>query len=199
MGETREQEWERFRKTMAALPADIILLNSRSFCKRELQKSPNWVVAMKIFGLGSTFARMLCLEHGFDPDGSKFQRPAPEAQAADDEFYYVADFRPEWRGKRYVTFWRPKNAGYAFPLPWAGRYTRAEIENGGGYYTKREGRRYVRCAIRCSIVEAMGVAPEAGDIDGDVGLVVLKTAANRKALVASRLRPVSPAPDVGGR
>lgn len=93
------------------------------------------------------------------------------------DLYYVADFRPEWRHKPYVTFWRPEDAGYCYPLPWAGRYTRAEIEAGGSYYTKREGRRFIRFAVPCSIVDAMGTAPEAREIDGDTGPVVRKTAA----------------------
>ncbi|HEV7285618.1 MAG TPA: hypothetical protein VGN75_12240 [Kaistia sp.] len=113
------------------------------------------------------------------------------------ELYYVVDLRPEWQSKPYVTFWRPKNAGYSFPLPWAGRYTRAEIEEGGSYYTKNEGRRRIRFAVPCATADAMGAEPDAKMIDGDVGPVVFKTPANRKALIAARLRLAFPLPTGG--
>ena len=105
-----------------------------------------------------------------------------------DDLYYIVDLRPEWRRKPYITFWRPDNAGYAFPLPWAGKYSSLTVENGGGYYTNRDGRRWVRFAVPCGVVDAMGVLPKANEIDGDVGPVVTATAQNRRALIAARLR-----------
>lgn len=40
--------------------------------------------------------------------------------------FFIVDLRPEWRGNPYVTLWRPDDAGYAYPLPWAGRYSKAQ-------------------------------------------------------------------------
>lgn len=87
--------------------------------------------------------------------------------------FYIVDLRPKWSGNPYVTFWRPDNAGYAYPLPWAGKYDLQTVIEGGDYYTTREGRSLIRFAVRCEIVEAMGVTPSPGKIDGDVGPVVL--------------------------
>jgi len=61
--------------------------------------------------------------------------------------YYVADMRASWLRLRYVTFWRPDNKGYAYPLAWAGKYDRKTIINGGDYYTVRCGRELVRFAV----------------------------------------------------
>lgn len=46
-----------------------ILANARRICKRSFQRSPNWVLAMEAFGLGSTWAWALCERIGVDPDG----------------------------------------------------------------------------------------------------------------------------------
>ena len=98
-----------------------------------------------------------------------------------DEFFIV-DLRREFRGKPYITFWRPKNANYAYPLPWSGRYLRADIDAAGGYYAAKEGRSLVRFAVPCEVAERLGSPPGPGMVDGDVGPVVVNNAANRKAL-----------------
>lgn len=105
---------------------------------------------------------------------------------ADADLFYVADFRSEWSRKPCVTFWRPEDAGYAYPLPWSGRYTRCEIVP--GYHDRRDGRRLIRFAVPCAVVDALGAEPPAGLIDGNCGPVVLNTAANRQALRNARLR-----------
>lgn len=99
--------------------------------------------------------------------------------------FYVADVRPEWRSNPYITFWRPKNCGYAYPLVWSGRYKQEELKP--GYHDRKEGRVFIRFAVPCSIVEAIGVAPGPGMIDGNAGPVVLNTAQNRRALRTKRL------------
>lgn len=105
---------------------------------------------------------------------------------ADTKLFYVADFRPEWSKNPCVTFWRPESAGYAYPLPWSGRYTRDEVIP--GYHDKREGRRLIRFAVPCAVVDALGAMPPAGLIDDNSGPVVLNTADNRRALRNARLR-----------
>jgi hypothetical protein len=110
--------------------------------------------------------------------------------------YYIADMRPEWRGKPYITFWRPKDAGYAFPLPWSGRYAAETVIAGGSYYTLREGRSLIRFAVPVEAVERIATAPKPRDIDGDVGPVVANNGANRRALRAAAFLP---SPSTGGR
>jgi len=106
--------------------------------------------------------------------------------------YYIVDLRPEFSG-RYITFWRPDNAGYAYPLPWAGRYSQATVDEAGSYYhgSKDHRTRVDRFPVPCEIVERFGVAPAPGAIDGDVGPVVPRTEEIRKALKAAKYRPAS--------
>ena len=96
--------------------------------------------------------------------------------------FYICDLRPEWRWKWAVTFWRPDDNGYAFPLPWAGKYTAQRVNEGGSYYTAKEGKTLIRFPVPCDVVEAMGISPPPRHIDGDVGPVVLNIGKNRIAL-----------------
>jgi len=108
-----------------------------------------------------------------------------------DEFFIV-DIRPEWHRNPYVTFWRPKNSNYAYPLAWAGRYTREQIEEGGSYYALKEGGRWHRFPVRCAEVEALATSmPGAGIVDGDVGPVVPQTAAIVAKLKRLKIIPQS--------
>lgn len=96
--------------------------------------------------------------------------------------FVICDLRPEWRWKPYVTFWRPDDAGYAYPLIWAGNYTEEAVVAGGRYYTASENGKLVRFAVPRSAVEAFAVPPNPKEIDGDAGPVVPNTAAFRKKL-----------------
>lgn len=98
-----------------------------------------------------------------------------------DEFY-ICDLRPVWRKQKYVTFWRPKNANYAWALSWSGKYDRDTIKNANGYYYENDGTTRIRFPVPCHIADAIGVAPKKGDIDGDAGPVVLNTVKNRAIL-----------------
>jgi hypothetical protein len=113
------------------------------------------------------------------------ERPEPP-----DEFYIV-DLRSVWKRNPYITFWRPRDAGYAYPLPWAGRYTKANVDEGGRYYygSKDHKTRIDRFPVRCDVVERYGVQPAPGHIDGDAGPVVPNTKEIRQALKAARYRP----------
>lgn len=94
--------------------------------------------------------------------------------------YCIASIRHTRREHRYITFWRPDDKGYAWPLPWAGRYSAERVLAELSYYNN--GERSI--AVRAEAAEALGEPPQSGDVDGDVGPVVRNTAANWKALLA---------------
>lgn len=45
----------------------VIFANARRICKREYQRSANWVLVSELFGLGSTYSFGLCRLFGVDP------------------------------------------------------------------------------------------------------------------------------------
>lgn len=96
--------------------------------------------------------------------------------------FVICDLRAEWRRNPYVTFWRPDNAGYAYPLGWAGDYSEEAVTQGGRYYTAFENGELIRFAAPRSAVEAFAIPPNPKEIDGDAGPVVPNTAAFRKKL-----------------
>jgi hypothetical protein len=104
------------------------------------------------------------------------------------QLFFIADLRPSFGGA-CVTLWRPDNAGYAYPLPWAGRYDRETIEAAPGYYATAEGGRYLRFPVPCAAVEALAREPWPGMIDGDAGPVVPNNKATRAALRRARWLP----------
>lgn len=101
--------------------------------------------------------------------------------------YVICDLRPEWRRMPYVTFWRPDDAGYAYPLSWAGDYSEGRVREGRSYYTARKGRSLIRFAVLREVAERYSHAPTPGMIDGDAGPVVGNTPENRKALRSAAL------------
>lgn len=103
--------------------------------------------------------------------------------------YYIVDVRPEWRRKPYITLWRPNDAGYAFPLPWAGKYDRARVDANPDYYATKEDARFIRFPVPCEAVERLGVNPAPRMIDGDAGPVIPNTAKVRTALRHARYLP----------
>lgn len=96
--------------------------------------------------------------------------------------FLICDLRPDWTSRPYVTFWRPKNANYAYPLSWAGDYTEAEVMEGGSYYVTYEDGHLIRFPVERSAVEPLAVDPAAGMIDGDAGPVIRNTSAFRRKL-----------------
>lgn len=106
--------------------------------------------------------------------------------------FFIVDVRRAWAGQPYATLWRPDNAGYAYPLPWAGRYTREQIDAAPNLYhatrygTKRTLDRY---PVPCAVVEALAVSPAPGVVDGDAGPVVPNSAPIRAALRKARYVP----------
>lgn len=101
----------------------------------------------------------------------------------------ICDLRPEWRGKPFITFWRPDDAGYAWPLSWAGDYRPEQVANGGSYYTKFKGRSLIRFAVPRAMAESIAIAPPPGKIDSDAGPVVLNTPYHRRKLRNAAFTP----------
>jgi hypothetical protein len=108
-----------------------------------------------------------------------------------EQEYYIADMRPEWRGNPYITFWRPKNAGYAYPLSWAGRYSAASVADGSGYYTTRTGRSLIRFAVLAEVADRIAIDPGPGMIEGNAGPVVINSVENRRRLRRTAFLPQS--------
>jgi len=101
--------------------------------------------------------------------------------------YYIVDMRRD-SGCPYITLWRPNNAGYCWPLVWAGRYQEEAICGKPGYYWLQEGRRFLRFPVRCDLVEQIAIPPARHMVDGDAGPVIPNTPAGRRYLVRKRLR-----------
>ena len=120
-----------------------------------------------------------------------------------ERLYFIVDLRREWTGNPYITLWGPNCGGYAYPLPWAGRYTAAEIESRGDYLTCRrylDGKGFVgvwdRFGVACDEIERHATAPDLvgqGRIDGNAGPVVRNSAAMRAYLRRVRYVLASPA------
>ena len=119
---------------------------------------------------------------------------------AGEAAYFVVDLRAEFRRNPYITLWRPDDAGYCYPLPWAGRYSKTKIDAGGGYYSaswadKRGRRRFLRFPVLTHDAEALAVPPARGIIDGNAGPALRNNAETRAKLLALRYgtdkRPLS--------
>ncbi|MDE5061295.1 hypothetical protein OZD67_04150 [Wolbachia endosymbiont of Drosophila nikananu] len=110
--------------------------------------------------------------------------------------YVIVDLRAAWARRKFLTFWRPNFAGYAYPLLWAGDYTSATVIEKDEYLTRRRysvatGKytgKWERFAVLRSVAEAIATAPPLGQIDGNAGPVVLNNKQNRDHLIANRLR-----------
>ncbi|MDW5314980.1 hypothetical protein [Rhizobium sp. PL01] len=98
------------------------------------------------------------------------------------ESFLICDLREDWMRRPYITFWRPNNANYAYPLTWSGDYPRATVDEKANYYTERRGRILLRFAVPRDVAEAISEAPEPGRIDGDAGPVVRNSGVNRRIL-----------------
>jgi len=99
----------------------------------------------------------------------------------------ICDIRRKWRGQGLVTFWRPTNNGYCYPLSWAGHYSPEDVARELSYYAVKEGGRWQRFPVTLAFAMALAVPPSPGQIDGDAGPVVRNTRENRAKLVAARI------------
>lgn len=69
----REVEGRRIDRDVAALVPDPavarrVFHGARRVCARQWQRSPNWVLAMELYGTGSTYAHVICRRIGIDPN-----------------------------------------------------------------------------------------------------------------------------------
>ncbi len=109
--------------------------------------------------------------------------------------FYIVDLRSKWQKRPYISFWRPGSAGYAYPLIWAGKYTKAEIDRHASYFSRRD-REQLRFPVLCVEVEKLAIqTPADGLIDGNSGPVVLNTAKIRLTLKLHRYLPPIKADD----
>lgn len=99
--------------------------------------------------------------------------------------FYVISLKHSHKRDRYITFWRPENKGYAWPLSWAGRYTREQIEQSTEYYNNGSD----TIAVPCDFIETLAVAPFPKTIDNDAGPVVLNTVDHWRALLHMVIEP----------
>ncbi|KXV23870.1 hypothetical protein AD942_11090 [Gluconobacter japonicus] len=114
----------------------------------------------------------------------------------DTDQYIIVDLRSAWARKPFISFWRPDFAGYAYPLSWAGDYSRATVIEKGSYLTRRrysattdrDTGKWECFAVLRSVAEAIGIEPPPGQIDGNAGPVVVNNKQNRDYLIANRLR-----------
>ncbi len=98
--------------------------------------------------------------------------------------YFIIDIRPEWRRHKYITFWRPDAKGYTWPLSWAGRYNKEQIDAEGYYYCNTNGsKELIRFPVLCDDVLSLQLTPpDCGDIDGDKGPVLKNSLKIRRKL-----------------
>lgn len=47
------------------------IINARRISGTKFKKAANWVLAMEVLGLGSTYAWFLCERHGLDPEATR--------------------------------------------------------------------------------------------------------------------------------
>jgi len=112
-----------------------------------------------------------------------------------DQAFMIVDLRREFRGNPYITLWRPENAGYAYPLPWAGRYSLDELQASPAYYAQRRHgcpRAFDRWPVPVHVVERLAIPPAPGRIDGDAGPVLRNDERTRRALRRARFLPPPP-------
>jgi hypothetical protein len=115
----------------------------------------------------------------------------PSRCSAREPQFFIVDIRQDWRKQKYITFWRPNNSNYAWPLSWAGRYDKSVVDSEPSYYCNTNGgKSLVRFPVACEIVEAMVLTePDNGDIDGNAGPVLRNSEKVRRKLRASAYIP----------
>jgi hypothetical protein len=110
--------------------------------------------------------------------------------------FYIIDLRPSFAKNPYITVWRPNDAGYAYPLPWAGKYSKERVGERPGYYAARESSKsgktdiLLRFPVPCAVVEALAIPrPRPSIIDGGAGPVLVNDARTRAALRRAKYLP----------
>lgn len=68
----RLSEYDRMNATLDKLTMLKAFQGARRLAKRK--RDPNWVFAMELFGLGSTYAWGMCKRIGVDPDSTSAEQ-----------------------------------------------------------------------------------------------------------------------------
>jgi hypothetical protein len=98
--------------------------------------------------------------------------------------YVIVSVAHTLKADLYITFWRPENKGYAWPLSWSGKYSEEEVLKNMEYYN--DG--WHTIAVPVDIAEKLALAPKKGMVDNDAGPVVLNTPANWDMLLHAAIR-----------
>lgn len=88
--------------------------------------------------------------------------------------FYIVSVKHTRREHKYITLWRPNDAGYCWPLSWAGKYEEADVLANLSYYNRGDD----TLAVPCALLDSWSVHPEKGYIDNDAGPVVLNKKEN---------------------
>lgn len=97
--------------------------------------------------------------------------------------FYLVSVKHTKQCDKYVTLWRPSNAGYCNRLHSAGMYNRSEIEAKPNYYNNGE----MTIAVDVHACERIAVPVEPGWFDDDHGIAIENTAENWATINANRI------------
>ena len=100
-------------------------------------------------------------------------------------FCYIISLVHTPRRDAFISFWRPDNSGYAWPLSWAGKYPLDKVLANPSYYN--DG--YHTLAVLAGVVDALSVKTPPGYVDGDAGPVVGNNHHNWKILLSGVVFP----------
>jgi hypothetical protein len=96
--------------------------------------------------------------------------------------FYIFSLKHTNRKDPWITFWRPENKGYAWPLEWSGKYTASEIDGDPGYYNDGVD----TIAVPVVNVESLKIEAE---VDRQTVFCLPNKKAVRTALIAARKQP----------
>lgn len=113
-----------------------------------------------------------------------------------DQYYYIVSVNHTSRNHDYITFWRPNDRGYCYPLSWAGIYSHQQVMANLSYYNQG----CASFAVRKEAVDALAESPAPGMIDGDAGPVIRNTGRNWQKLLKAAIQrpPYKPRPEYKG-
>lgn len=99
--------------------------------------------------------------------------------------FYIVSLKHTMRSDRYITVWRPDDAGYAYPLSWAGKYHEDSVLNNLSYYNNGD----TTIAVPCETLDRIAADPEPKTIDNDAGPVILNKTSSWRQILDNAIRP----------